>query len=78
MQSLGFAMRSKDKYESFDTFYTRFAAAIAPLGYLDDHKMRDLKRYISPDLRAQVMNGLKSSSYREFVVRLRTCDLEMR
>ena len=78
MQSPGFAMRSKDKYESFDTFHTRFAAAIAPLGYSDDHKMRDLKRYISPDLRAQVTNGLKSSSYREFVVRLRTCDLEMR
>ena len=78
MQSAGFVMRSKDKYESFDTFHTRFAAAIAPLGYSDDQKIRDLRRYISSDLRAQVTNGMKPSSYRDFVTRLRTCDLDMR
>lgn len=78
MQSPNFPMRSKDKNESFDTFHTRFAAAIAPLGYSEDHKIRDLRRYISPDLRSQVTNGVKPSSYRDFIVRLRTCDLEMR
>ncbi len=78
MQAPGFPMRAKDRNESFDTFHTRFAATIAPLGYSEDHKIRDLRRYISADLRQQVTNGVKPGSYREFVSRLRTCDLEMR
>ena len=78
MQAPNFPMRSRDKNESFDTFYTRFATAIAPLRYSEDHKIRDLRRYISTDLRSQVTNGVKPSSYRDFIIRLRTCDLEMR
>ena len=52
MQALNFPMRSRDKNELFDIFYTRFAIAIVPLGYSEDHKIRDLRRYISADLRS--------------------------
>ena len=78
MQSPTFPIRSKDKNKSFDAFHSRFAATIAPLRYSDNHKIRDLKRYIMPELRDKITNGSRAGSYKEYITQLHTCDLEMK
>ena len=78
IQSPNFPIRSKDKHESFNIFHTKFAAIIALLRYSDDYKIRNLRRYISSNLRAQITNSAKLTSYREFVTRLRTYNLDIK
>ena len=64
-----FAMGFKRK-KTFDEFYTRFSAIIAPLSYNDTYKTSTLKRLITPQLRLQILNDIKSS-FRETIERLR-------
>ena len=70
-----FAMKTN---ETFDEFYTRFSSTIAPLRYSDIHKISSLKRLIAPKLRYQISDGTTPSSFRQFVERLRQCDLDLR
>ena len=66
------------KNESFDKFYTRFSATVAPLGYSESYKISTLKRLITPKLRLQILDGQTPSSYRYFVERLRRTDQGIR
>lgn len=72
-----FTMGVKDKKESFETFYTRFNAAIAPLDYSNTLKISNLKRLVSTRLRYRI-SGENFSSFRELVARIRhiAADLE--
>ncbi|CAD6589853.1 MAG: hypothetical protein ASARMPRED_004288 [Alectoria sarmentosa] len=65
------------KDETFDEFYARFSATIAPLGYTESHKTSTLKRLITLKLRLQTLNGT-TSTYNQYVKRLRRCDQNMR
>ena len=67
MQLSIFPIRSKDRNKSFNTFYLRFAAIITLLRYLDNYKIRDLKRYIIPELRDKITNSLRVGLYREYI-----------
>lgn len=58
------------KKETFETFYTRFSAAIAPLDLPDTYKISNLKRTISTRLRYRI-SGENYSSFRDLVARLR-------
>ena len=71
-------MRSKDKNKSFNIFHTRFIIVIILLRYSKDYKIRDLRRYIFTNLRSQVINRVKPLLYRDFIIRLRTYNLEIR
>ena len=68
-----FAMGMTKRNETFDEFYARFSAIIAPLGYNEIYKISTLKRLITPKLRLQILDGIKSS-FRQTVERLRRCD----
>ena len=46
-----FGMGITKKDESFEEFYARFSAAIAPLGFTDVHKISNLKRLITTRLK---------------------------
>ena len=46
-----FGMAIVKKNESFDEFYARFSATIAPMGYSETHKISTLKRLITHKLR---------------------------
>ncbi len=78
MQSSNFLIRFKDKYKSFNSFHIRFAAIITLLGYSDNYKIRDLRKYILSNLRTQVTNSVRPSLYKDFVNRLRTYNLDIK
>ena len=73
-----FAIRASDSKENFNSFFARFTAAVAPLNYSEVHKISTLKRLISSRLRYKVSDGTAPTSYRQFVERLRQCDLDLR
>lgn len=73
-----FGMGMKDSKESFDAFYARFSAAIAPLDFADVHKISNLRRLISKRLRYKVSDGNQPTSFRDFVRRLRQVDIKLR
>lgn len=72
-----FGMGIVDKKETFETFYARFSAAIAPLDLPDTYKMSNLKRTISTRLRYRI-SGENFPAFRDMVARLRhvAADLE--
>ena len=78
MQLLVFPIRIKDKNKSFNTFYSRFATAIILLGYTNNYKIRDLKRYITLELRDKITNSSRLALYREYIAWLYTYDLEIK
>lgn len=65
-----FGMGVKEKKETFEAFYARFSAAIAPLDYSDTLKISNLKRLINTRLRYRI-SGESFSTFRELVARLR-------
>ena len=67
MQLSIFPIRSKDRNKSFNTFYSRFAAIITLLEYSNNYKIRDLKRYITLELRDKITNSLRAGLYREYI-----------
>lgn len=71
-----FAMGVKRK-ETFDEFYARFSATIAPLSYNETYKISTLKRLITPKLRLQILDDTRSS-FRQTVEHLRRCDQNIR
>ena len=77
LHSPDFAMGVK-KDESFDEFYARFSATIAPLGCSETSKISTLQRLITRKLRLRVLDGVKQTSYRQLVERLRRIDQNMR
>ncbi|KAF6238241.1 hypothetical protein HO173_003521 [Letharia columbiana] len=72
-----FGMGVTDKKESFEDFYARFSAAIAPLGFTDVHKISNLKRLISTRLRYRI-SGQPFGTFRELVIFLRALDMDLR
>ena len=64
-----FVMGIKRK-KTFDEFYARFLAIIAPLSYNEIYKILTLKRLIILRLRLQILDGIKSF-FRQIVERLR-------
>ena len=78
LHSPSFGMATVKKNKSFDEFYARFLATIAPIGYSETHKISTLKRLITHKLRLQILDGTVSTSYRQFVERLRRTDQNIR
>ena len=69
-----FAMKNN---ETFNLFYARFSATVAPLGYTESLKIRALQRLLTPKLRYRIING-KPISFRNYVKRARMIDQNMR
>ena len=67
----------KNGNETFDEFYARFSAIIAPLRYSETHKSSVLRRLITYKLRMRVAD-ISSSSFRLFVEYLRKVDQDLR
>ncbi len=78
LQNPKFAMGAKDPKETFDTFYARFTAVIAPLGISERKKTGYLRRLITHRLKYRILDYPSSISYRELVARLRQVDLNIR
>lgn len=73
-----FNMGVIDKNETFEIFYSRFAAAIAPLNYSEEHRIFHLERTISPRLKWKIADGVKPTSFKDLVARLRQLDQTIR
>ena len=78
LHSPSFGMAITKKNESFDEFYARFSATVAPLGYSESHKISTLKRLITLKLRLRILDGQTPPLYRHFIERLRRTDQGMR
>ena len=72
-----FGMGVKKKKETFDEFYARFSATVAPLGYSDSHRISALKRLITTKLQLRIA-GMPATSFRSFVEHLRKTDQDLR
>ena len=72
-----FAMGKTKKNETFNGFYARFSATIAPLDYGESSKIRALQRLLTPKLRDHMIND-KPTSFRQYVERARMIDQNMR
>ena len=72
-----FGMGFTKKDESFEEFYARFSAAIAPLGFTDIHKISNMKRLISTRLKYRI-SGHPFATYRELVTHIRALDMDLR
>ena len=72
----GMGLGSK-KNETFDEFYARFSATIAPLGLSETSKISNLQRLITRKLRLMAIDGMKQS-FRQYVDKLRRCDQNIR
>ena len=70
-----FAMKNN---ETFDRFYARFSATVAPLGYTESTKIRTLERLLTNKLRYRMIDGSKPTSFRHYVERARMIDQNMR
>ena len=72
-----FAMGVKDKKETFETFYARFMATIAPLNYGESLRISTLKRLLNQRLKYKI-SGETFKTYPELLARLRhvSADLE--
>ena len=66
-----------DKKESFETFYARFSAAIAPLEFFDVIKISNLIRLISNRLKHKLTEQT-FITYRDLVGYLRKLDLDLK
>ena len=69
-----FAIKKK---ETFDHFYTRFSATIAPLSYSESNRIAALKRLITIKLQLRIA-GMPATSFRSFVEHLRKIDQDLR
>ncbi len=72
-----FGMGVVDKKESFETFYARFSAAIAPLEFTDVIKISNLTGRISTRLKNKLA-GQTFTAYRDLVAYLRKLDLDLK
>ena len=66
------------KNETFDEFLARYTATIAPLQLPEQSKISQLTRTITRRLRFLTINGIKPVVFKDYVQRLRQCDLNMR
>ena len=69
---------SVQKKETFDQFLTRYTVTIAPLQLSEQQKISQLTRTITRRLRFLTINGIKPTVFKDYVKRLRQCDLNMR
>ena len=70
-----FAMKKK---ETFDHFYARFSATIAPLSYSESNRIAALRRLITTKLQLRIAGMATSTSFRSFVEHLRKTDQDLR
>lgn len=73
-----FPMGTVKKDESFDEFLARFPATIAPLDFTERHKISELERWATSQLRWKVSDGVRPVSLNAFIIRLRQCDTDIR
>ena len=66
------------KNKTFDQFLTRYTATIAPLQLSEQSKISQLTRTITRRLRFLTINEIKPTVFKNYVQRLRQCDLNMR
>ena len=66
------------KNETFDHFLAKYTATIAPLQLPEQSKISQLTRTITRRLRFLTINGIKPTVFKDYVQRLRQCDLNMR
>ena len=72
-----FPMGVKDSKETFETFYTRFSATIAPLNLPEDLRKMNLTQMISTRLKTRTA-GQTFNTYRDLVNYVRKLDLDLR
>ena len=73
-----FGMGVKKKKETFDEFYTRFSATIAPMGFSESHRVTTLRRLITLKLQLRIAGMPSTTSFRSFVEHLRKTDQDLR
>ena len=75
--AFGMGVSKENRKETFDHFYARFSATIAPMGYSESNKIAALKRLITTKLQLRIA-GMPATSFRSFVEHLRMIDQDLR
>ncbi|KAM0800222.1 hypothetical protein BDR22DRAFT_973071 [Usnea florida] len=75
--AFGMGVSKENRKETFDHFYARFSATVAPLSYSDSHRITALKRLITTKLQLRIV-GMPATSFRSFVEHLRKTDQDLR
>ena len=52
--AFGIGASKENRKESFNHFYTRFSATIAPIGFSESHKVATLRRLITTKLQLRI------------------------
>ncbi|KAM0800592.1 hypothetical protein BDR22DRAFT_851104 [Usnea florida] len=73
-----FGMGVKKKKETFDEFYARFSATIAPMGFSESHRVATLRRLITLKLQLRIAGMPSTTSFRSSVEHLRKIDQDLR
>ena len=77
-QNSKFIIKVKDVKKTFNVFYIRFIIIIASLDIFKREKIDHLKRLIVNYLKYCILDYSNSTFYREFIIRLRQIDLNVK
>ena len=77
-QNSKFIIKIKDSKKIFNIFYIRFIVVIISFNILKRKKIKYFRQFIANRLKYRIIDYLNFTLYREFVIRLRQIDLNIR